>query len=110
MSIRTSVSGGVAIFVPTGFVRVNKGLILPNGICRGIGAALSGKAPSAQFNGTARSFTVGPQAGPFLAWRLYQLGFWRRALRRRDGFFFFQASYIARETQNSTKTGMNHVL
>jgi hypothetical protein len=60
MSIRTSVSGGVANFVPTRFVKVNKGLILNGGNGRGIGAAMSGKAPSAQFDGAARYFTAGP--------------------------------------------------
>ncbi len=55
MSIRTSASGGVAIFVPDGSVKVNKGLILNTRDSRGIGSGMSGKAPSAQFHAAPRS-------------------------------------------------------
>lgn len=49
MSIRTPVWGGVAIFVPAGFVKVNKELILRGDEAHGIGAAMSG-ANSGQHN------------------------------------------------------------
>jgi len=61
MSIRTPVLGGVAIFVPAGFVKVNKGLILGDDKARGIGAAMSGTS-SGQHNWWQRSWFNGVAA------------------------------------------------
>jgi hypothetical protein len=93
--------------MPTDFVKVNKWLRLRDDQGRGIAAAMSGTcSQSAQL--MLSPVTLRRARRPDCSWvqALEPIAVFASWPEKQDGFFFARASYIARETQISTKTGM----